>query len=38
MNDFPVIVDVRFAHRMILKSPGRGGKQCKSVERDQRAK
>ena len=24
MNDFPVIVDLRFAHRMILKSPGGG--------------
>ena len=39
MNDFPVIVDLRFAHRMILKSPGGGGgKHCKSVERDEFAK
>ena len=41
MNDFPVIVDLRFAHRMILKSPGGGGgggKHCKSVERDECAK
>ena len=28
MNDIPVIVDICYAHRMILESPG--GKHCKS--------
>ena len=36
MNDIPVIVDVCYAHRMILESPE--GKHCKSVERDECAK